>query len=156
MFKVITILLFDTSAPKFKITNLFLCPANLRLVNSVVFLCLDVRNFSLELFCEKCGRFYVHLAAKQPALGHWRVQLKSPTLLKRDVIGYVLIQKFAKQIFCHTPAEAYSEPSRTSNMKLFTKIVNGWKLLNIFVKRSIVDVGQGSESVSDLWRPTSI
>ena len=94
--------------------------------------------------------FMCHLADRQPALGHWRVQLRSPTLLKMDVIGYVFTQKFAKQIFCDTPAEAYSEPSRTSKMGLFTKIVNGWKPLNIFAKRSIVDVRQGSESVSDL------
>ena len=73
-----------------------------------------------------------------------------------DVIGYVFIQKFAKQIFCGTPAKAYSEPSRTSKMGLFTKIVNGRKPLNIFAKRSIVDVRQGSESVSDLWRPTTV
>ena len=40
---------------------------------------------------------------------------------------------------------AYSEPSQTSKMELFSKIVNGGKLLAIFPKSSILDVWQGSE-----------
>ena len=42
-------------------------------------------------------------------------------------------------LFVLTP-EAYPEPSQKSKVKLFTKIVNSWKPLTIFLKDSIVDV----------------
>ena len=48
----------------------------------------------------------------------------------------------------HCRAEAYSEPFRTSKMKRFTKIVNCFYQLTIFVKRSILDVWQGFEYTS--------
>ena len=41
--------------------------------------------------------------------------------------------------------EAYSEPSKTSKMERFAKIVNGWRPLAFFVKFSIL---HGSEYVS--------
>ena len=31
----------------------------------------------------------------------------------------------------------YSEPSQLSNMEIFAKIVNSWKLLSIFAKKSL-------------------
>ena len=40
-------------------------------------------------------------------------------------------------------AEVYSEPSRTSTMELFEKMVNGFELLNIFTKSSILDIPTG-------------
>ena len=54
--KVIAVLLLYTSVSKLQITNvfLFLCP---RPGNSIVFLCLDVRNFFVEVFCEKMCLF---------------------------------------------------------------------------------------------------
>ena len=39
---------------------------------------------------------------------------------------------------------AHSESSKTSKMQLFVKIVNGWKLLTIFLKSSIRNVWLGS------------
>ena len=36
--------------------------------------------------------------------------------------------------------QAYSDPSRTSEMELFTKIIKGLKPLTIFAKNSILDV----------------
>ena len=36
--------------------------------------------------------------------------------------------------------EVYSEPSQTSKIECFPKIVNGYKSLIIFVKSSILDV----------------
>ena len=42
----------------------------------------------------------------------------------------------------------YSEPSETSKMKPFAKMVNSWKLLTIFAKSSISDVWVGSEYAS--------
>ena len=42
-------------------------------------------------------------------------------------------------------AEAYPETYQTSKMEGFTKIVNTWKPLTIFTKRSILDVWQGSK-----------
>ena len=42
----------------------------------------------------------------------------------------------------------YSEPSRTSRIEPFTKIVKGQKLLTIFAKSSFVDVRMGSEYAS--------
>ena len=44
-------------------------------------------------------------------------------------------------------SEVHSEPCQ-SKMHSFAKIVNGWKLLTISIKRSILDVWQGSESPS--------
>ena len=41
--------------------------------------------------------------------------------------------------------EAYTEPRRTSKMKYFSKIANGWKPLAIFAKSSILDVRLGSD-----------
>ena len=38
-----------------------------------------------------------------------------------------------------------SEPCQTSRMEGFAKIVNNWKLLNIFTKHSILDDWQSSE-----------
>ena len=38
--------------------------------------------------------------------------------------------------------EAYSEPYQTSKMKRFAKIVNVYKSLNDFTKRSILDSDQ--------------
>ena len=46
-------------------------------------------------------------------------------------------------------AEAYSEPSRTSKMQLFAKIVNGFQPLIIFAKSFILDVQLGFEYVSE-------
>ena len=48
------------------------------------------------------------------------------------------------------PAEAYSEPSRTSTMELFMKIVNGLNPWTIFPKSSILDIWRGSEYATDL------
>ena len=43
-------------------------------------------------------------------------------------------------------AETYPEPCQTSKrVELFAKIIKGWKPLNIFTERSILDVWQGSE-----------
>ena len=41
--------------------------------------------------------------------------------------------------------EVYSEPCKTSKMGLFAKTINGFQLLTIFVKNSILDVWLGSE-----------
>ena len=45
-------------------------------------------------------------------------------------------------------SEAWSEPSRTSKMELFAKIVNGFQLLTIFAKNSISEVCVDSEYAS--------
>ena len=42
-------------------------------------------------------------------------------------------------------AEVYSEPSRTSTMELFAKIVIGFQLLTIFIKSFILDILLGFE-----------
>ena len=42
-------------------------------------------------------------------------------------------------------AEAYLKLCQTSKMELFVKIWNGFQLLTIFVKRSILNIWQGSE-----------
>ena len=36
--------------------------------------------------------------------------------------------------------EAYAEAGQTSKMKCFVKIVNGFYLLTVFAKRSILDI----------------
>ena len=49
--------------------------------------------------------------------------------------------------------KAYSEPSGTSNMELFAKIIKGYLLLIIFVKISTLDVWLGAEYASGIFRP---
>ena len=41
--------------------------------------------------------------------------------------------------------KTYSGLGQASEMEYFVKIVNGWKLFNIFIKHSILDVNKGSE-----------
>ena len=48
--------------------------------------------------------------------------------------------------------EAYSEPSRTSNMELFVKIIKDYLLLTIFTKISTLDVWLGAEYASRIFR----
>ena len=45
-------------------------------------------------------------------------------------------------------AEVYSEPSRTSTMELFPKIIKGFQLLIIFIKSSILDIRMDFEKAS--------
>ena len=45
--------------------------------------------------------------------------------------------------------EAYLEPSRTSNIKLFEKIFSSFKLLNLLAKSSSLDVRLGSDYASE-------
>ena len=45
----------------------------------------------------------------------------------------------------HLQSEAYSDTCQTSSIKLYAKIVNGWKPLPISAKKSILDVQYGSE-----------
>ena len=45
-------------------------------------------------------------------------------------------------------SEAYSEHCQTFKMERFEKIVEGFELLTVFAKRSILDVWQGSECAS--------
>ena len=47
---------------------------------------------------------------------------------------------------------AYLEPYQTSKMELFAKTANAWKQLIIFAKCSILDVWQGSEYASALFK----
>ena len=54
-----------------------------------------------------------------------------------------------------TNTEAFTEPRRTSKMKRFAKIVNNWKPLTFFAKRSILDVWQGSEYTSVIFSDSS-
>ena len=48
--------------------------------------------------------------------------------------------------------EAYLELCQTSKVELFAKMVNGEKLLTVFVKSSILAVWQGSEYAFDDFR----
>ena len=45
-------------------------------------------------------------------------------------------------------SEAYLEPLQTSKTELFAKIVNGFKLLTVFAKSSILEVCSGSKYAS--------
>ena len=42
-------------------------------------------------------------------------------------------------------SDVHSEPFQTYRMEVFATIVNGWNLLTIFVKRSILHVWMSSE-----------
>ena len=48
-------------------------------------------------------------------------------------------------------SEAYSEPSQTSKMELFVKIINGWKPLTFLTKSSILDVRPGFDYASTFF-----
>ena len=48
--------------------------------------------------------------------------------------------------------EAYSEPSKTSNVGHFPKLVNNWMPLICFTKNSVLDVWKGSEYVLTAWK----
>ena len=47
--------------------------------------------------------------------------------------------------------EGSSEPNPTSKIKLFAKIVNGFSPSTVFIKSSILDVGQGFEYVPQTY-----
>ena len=53
-------------------------------------------------------------------------------------------QTFQKPVLKHI-GPVYSEPCKTSKMEFFAKIFEGWKLLIILTKNSILDVWQHSE-----------
>ena len=57
--KVIAVLLFIQVSLNYKLKIFFFVLETSRLGNSIVFLCLDVRNFFVEVFCEKSACFYV-------------------------------------------------------------------------------------------------
>ena len=46
-------------------------------------------------------------------------------------------------------SKIHSEPCQISKMELFAKTGNGWKLLTIYRKSSILDVSFGCEYASD-------
>ena len=52
---------------------------------------------------------------------------------------------FSKLNIILATVETYTEPSQTSKMELFAKIVNSWKPLTIFAKCFILDTRQCSE-----------
>ena len=50
----------------------------------------------------------------------------------------------------HNFFKGYSEPNQSSKIELFAKIVNGFQILTIFVKRSILEVLLSFECVPAL------
>ena len=48
-------------------------------------------------------------------------------------------------------AQLHSEPSQTSKMELFVKMLNDWKPLTIFVKSFILDVWLGCEYTCEMF-----
>ena len=67
------------------------------------------------------------------------------------VEGYLLplIFKLITSLTLEANLEAYSEPSQTSKLEVFAKIVNGFSFLTIFAKSSIVDIWKDSEFASE-------
>ena len=59
-----------------------------------------------------------------------------------EVIGCDIGKKWVKPLIFSVAqgVEAYSQPSRTSKIELFAKIVNGFQSLTIFAKSFILDV----------------
>ena len=51
------------------------------------------------------------------------------------------------RLLLHVKLEAYSKHSRASKVELFTKIINWFQPLTIFIKSSMLDVRVGSEWV---------
>ena len=63
---------------------------------------------------------------------------------------HAFTEKYPKQNMEKQNLEAYLEPCQTSKMELFAKIVNDWKPLSIFAKRSILEFWPGSEYSSGI------
>ena len=63
---------------------------------------------------------------------------------------YYFLSEFFKQ------KDAYSEPCQKSKMKLFAKVVHGFRRLTVSGKSSILDVGLSSEYASAESNPLSI
>ena len=75
-------------------------------------------------------------------------------LWKKKFTVYPSLKK--KIVFCYLfciqwIATVHSEPNQKSKMELFAKIVNGWKLLPTFTKRSILDVSLDSDCTAELY-----
>ena len=74
-------------------------------------------------------------------------QITCPCLVYND--GY--FNSFtAESIKKKKHLEAYSEPYQISKIERFAKMVDGWKPLTIFAKRSFLVVWQSSEHASDI------
>ena len=63
------------------------------------------------------------------------------------IFKFSLISNYSNSRACYT--EAYSEPSQTSKMELFARIIKGFQLLTIFIKSSILDIRLGFEYASE-------
>ena len=78
-----------------------------------------------------------------------RSSILAKDLSLRFTVILLMILKF---LILKNFTEAYSKPSGTSEMEHFAKIVNGWKLLTAFGKRSILDAQVCSEyAFALLW-----
>ena len=67
---------------------------------------------------------------------------------------------FLVKILSEQTSEVYPEPCQISKLELFVKKINGFQLLTIFMKRSVLDVYQASgyvsgHSIERLWMVVS-
>ena len=69
-------------------------------------------------------------------------------MLVKDII---VLSQCSCQSYNDIDTETYSEPSQTSEMKPFAKIVNGRKPLTIFPKCPILDILQGFEYTKETF-----
>ena len=83
---------------------------------------------NISMFFRKANHLYLMFQKCQDGLS-----------IKPESIGKL---RFSDVFMGLVESETHSESSQTSKMERFAKIVNG---LTIFAKRSVLDVGQGSE-----------
>ena len=78
--------------------------------------------------------------------------IKSTFLACLKVLLWFVFSIYGLFIFMVNWREAYSEPSKTSNVGHFPKLVNNWMPLICFTKNSVLDVWKGSEYVLTAWK----
>ena len=102
-----------------------------------------MRLIKLILCCRYCEKQILILEITQFLL----------IKLHYESIGKKVLEFRFRDLWATTSTDAYSEPCQTSKMGHFAEMVNDWKLLRNFAKRSILDIWQGSEFASaiNLW-----
>ena len=70
--------------------------------------------------------------------------------------NYIHTMQLIEKLKLGKRSEPYFQSSNASNMDLFAKKIDGWKLLTIFAKSSILDVWRNSDYASEGYLTTSL
>ena len=70
--------------------------------------------------------------------------------------NYIHTMQLIEKLKLGKRSEPYFQSCNASNMELFAKIVDGWKLLTIFEKSFILDIWRNSDYTSEGYLTTSL